>query len=75
MTIEDYTLIQVSKSNKDKLDSYKLIKKESYNDVLDELIELGEKNNFKNVRVKNLTKNLEEENENNKQGAVISNST
>ena len=60
MTVEEYALIQVSKSNKAKLDDFKLIK-ESYNLVLDELIRFGEENNFKNVRIENLTKKIEEE--------------
>ncbi len=59
MPIEEYTLIRVSKSNKEKLDDYKLTKGESYNSVLDELIEFGEENNFKSIRIQNLSKNLE----------------
>ena len=66
MVVEEYTLIQVSKSNKKKLDNFKLIN-ESYNSVLDELIEFGEENSFKETRIKNLTKKLKnEENANNK---------
>lgn len=61
MTVEEYTLIRISLLNKAKLDDFKLIK-ESYDSVLDELIEFGEENNFKSVRIKNLTKNLENEN-------------
>ena len=58
MAIEEYTLIQVSKSNKEKLDNLKILKRESYNSVLNELIELGEESNFKNIRIQNLTKNF-----------------
>ena len=58
MVVEEYTNIQVSKSNKKKLDGFKLLK-ESYNSVLDELIEFGEENNFKSIRIKNLTKKSE----------------
>ena len=54
MVVEEYALIQVSKLNKEKLDGYKLFKRESYNSVIDELIELGEENGFKDVRIKNL---------------------
>jgi len=54
MVAEEYALIQVSRSNKEKLDDYKLTKGESYNYVLDELIEFGEQNNFKSIRIKNL---------------------
>lgn len=60
MTVEEYTLIRVSLLNKAKLDNFKLIK-ESYDFVLDELIEFGEENNFKSVRIENLTKNLKDE--------------
>ncbi len=60
MVVEEYALIQVSKPNKEKLDNYKLFNRESYNSVLNELIKFGEENNFKNIRIKNLTKNLEE---------------
>ena len=56
---EKYKLIQVSELNKEKLDIFKLIEKESYNSVLNELIRFGEENNFKSVRIKNLTKKLE----------------
>lgn len=60
MVVEEYTLIRVSLLNKAKLDDFKLIK-ESYDSVLDELIEFGEENDFKSVRIKNLTKNFEDE--------------
>lgn len=60
MVVEEYALIQVSKSNKEKLDNYKLLNRESYNSVLGDLIEFGDKNSFKDIRIKNLTKNLEE---------------
>lgn len=59
MVVEEYALIQVSKLNKEKLDIFKLIEKESYNSVLNELIRFGEENEFKSVRIKNLTKKLE----------------
>lgn len=41
MTVDEYALIRISKSNKAKLDSYKLSKRESYDAVLDVLIEFG----------------------------------
>ncbi|KKK58412.1 hypothetical protein LCGC14_3044700 [marine sediment metagenome] len=66
MTVEEYALIQISRSNKLILDSYKLAKRESYNIILDDLIEFGEENDFRNLRIKNLTKNLE-----NKENAKI----
>lgn len=59
MVVEEYALIQVSKSNKTKLDNLKILKRESYNSVLDELIRFGEENDFRNKRIKNLTKELE----------------
>ena len=58
MVVDEYTFIQISRSNKAKLDNFKLIK-ESYNFVLDDLIEFGEENDFKSKRIKNLTKKLE----------------
>lgn len=58
MVVEEYTNIQVSKSNKSKLDNFKLIN-ESYNAVLDELIKFGKENSFKETRIKNLTKKME----------------
>ena len=63
MVVDEYTLIQVSLTNKAKLDDYKLAKGESYNNVLDELIEFGEENDFKSVRIENLTKKLDKKNE------------
>lgn len=60
MIVDEYALIRISRSNKAKLDFYKLAKRESYDAILDELIEFGEENNFRNLRIKNLTKNLEE---------------
>lgn len=60
MVVEEYALIRISLSNKAKLDNFKLIK-ESYDSVLDELIRFGEENNFKSVRIKNLTKKFENE--------------
>ncbi len=61
MVVDEYSSIQISKSNKVKLDDFKLAKRESYNYVLDDLIEFGEENDFKRIRIKNLTKNLEDE--------------
>ena len=43
MIIEEATHIIIIKSNKEKLDNYKLFKRESYNSVIDEPIVLGEK--------------------------------
>ena len=74
MTVEEFTHIYISRSNKAKLDNFKLIN-ESYNAVLDELIKFGEENNFKSKRIDNLTKNLRNDNSVNaktkiKQGAI-----
>ncbi|MFW9969331.1 MAG: hypothetical protein ACFFDF_03960 [Candidatus Odinarchaeota archaeon] len=74
MTVEESTHIIISKSNKEKLDDFKLNKRESYNSVMDELIELGEKNNFKNIRIENLTKNIEGDVIENKQKTTGANS-
>lgn len=59
MVVDEYAFIQISRSNKEKLDSYKLAKGESYNYVLNELIEFGEENDFKRIRIHNLTKKME----------------
>ena len=59
MVVDEYTFIQISRSNKAKLDNLKILKRESYNSVLNELIEFGEENDFRNKRIKNLTKNTE----------------
>ena len=75
MTVEEYTHIQVSKSNKEKLNNLKLFERETMNFVFGMLIEFGEKNGFKNLRIKNLTKKLEIEKIGNnkiKQRAIVS---
>lgn len=59
MVVDEYTFIQISRSNKGKLDNLKILKRESYNSVLIELIKFGEENDFRNKRIKNLTKNNE----------------
>jgi len=61
MTVDEYTHIQVSKLNKEKLNNLKIFERETINSILGELIRFGEENNFKSVRIKNLTKNLENE--------------
>ena len=50
------TTIQISISNKEKLDNFKLSKRESYNSILIELIEFGEENNFKDSRINKIKK-------------------
>lgn len=66
MTDEEYTHIYVSKSNKEKLEDLKIFERETINSILGELIKFGEENKFRNIRIKNLTKNLEENNASNK---------
>jgi len=60
MAVEDYTLIRVSMLNKEKLDNFKIIKDESYNSALGDLIKFGEKYDFKGRRIRNLTKKMED---------------
>ena len=70
MVVDEYTFIQISRSNKAKLDDLKILKRESYNSVLIELIKFGKENDFRNKRIKNLTKKSEfNENARNKQKA------
>ncbi len=59
MVVNEYTTIQISKSNRERLDNFKLSERESYNSLLNELIRFGEENEFKSNRIKNLTKKLE----------------
>ena len=68
MEDDENTTIQVSRSNKDKVDdSIRIHDKESYNNIFSELIEFAIENNFKDIRIKNLTKNLKDDiNANNK---------
>lgn len=61
MVVEEYALIQVSKSNKKRLDNLKLFERETYNLVIGELIGFGEEKDFKSIRIENLTKNLRNE--------------
>ena len=60
---EEYTLIRISKLSKEKLDNLKIIKGEPYHSVFGDLIEFGEKYNFKSIRMDNLKKNMEVKNE------------
>jgi len=62
MAIKEPSHIVISKLNKEKLDDFKLLEKESYNSVLNELIRFGEENEFKSIRIKNLNKILERDN-------------
>lgn len=62
MVVEGYALIQVSRSNKAKLDNLKLFERESYNLVLGELIRFGEENRFKKIRIEKFNKKMVEEN-------------
>ena len=62
MVVEEYALIQVSKSNKKKLDNLKLFERETYNFVLSELIRFGEENRFKKIRIEKFNKKMVQEN-------------
>lgn len=54
MIFDKFTTIQISMSNKEKLNKFKLSERESYNSILNDLIKLGEENDLKNIRIKNL---------------------
>ena len=62
MAIKEPAHIIISKLNKEKLDIFKLLKKESYNSVISELIRFGEENDFRNKRINNLNKGLNNDN-------------
>lgn len=66
MVVNEYTHIQVSRLNKQKLDNLKIFERETINSVLGELINFGEENRFKKVRIEKFNKKMVEENGRNK---------